>query len=225
MIKPTYSVDSRSERSLLPERQLLAFCLGLTGGIATGKSTFAKAFASLTGAELFCADRCVHDLLENDAGVAREICSRIHPLAYHDDATPDRALIREQILAHPEKKAALEEILHPRVRMAWQADAARCRSGGKAFVADIPLLFEVGAESFFDAVITVACSEATRLHRLLARAGMNEAIAKKMIASQWPTDTKVQLSQHVVWNDGLLEALHLQADFLARTFDARSAFF
>jgi len=222
MIQPTHSVDSGSDRGLLPDRQLTAFCLGLTGGIASGKSTFAKTFASLTGAELFCADRCVHDLLENDAGVAREISIRIHPLAYRDGGPPDRALIRNQILAHPEKKTALEEILHPRVRKAWQEDAARCRSGGKAFVADIPLLFEVGVETFFDAVVTVACSEATRMRRLLARGGMDEAIAKKMIASQWPTDTKVQLSQHVVWNDGHLDALHLQADFLARTFDARS---
>lgn len=130
--------------------------------------------------------------------------------------------MRESIFANPEKKKILEGILHPRVRRAWMSEAQHCRREGIAFIADIPLLYEVGVAGFFDAVIVVACSEGIRMERLLARPGIDEAIAKKMIASQWPTDTKVREAQHVVWNDGHLEALELQANFLARLFHARS---
>jgi len=98
------------------------------------------------------------------------------------------------------------------------AMAADCRKTNRLFLADIPLLFEVGAQDAFDAVIVVACSEEVRRKRLTSRPGISEVIAKKMIASQAPLGDKINQSHHVVWNDGSLEALAFQSDFLSSLF-------
>jgi dephospho-CoA kinase len=196
--------------------------IGLTGSIASGKSTFGLALASRLGAELFCADACVRSLLEDDASVAQEVRERIHSAAYTASGSPDRSLLRSIIFSDPAKKAAIEGILHPRVREAWMARAGACAREQKPFVADIPLLFEAELATLFPVIVTVACSPGIQLDRLLARSGLNEEIAKKMIASQLPTDTKIAQSHHVVWNDGSFETLNLQADFLASLFDVRS---
>ncbi len=192
--------------------------MGLTGGIATGKSTFARIFVKKTSAVFYDADACVHQLLESDPDVRQEIVTAIDPSAYRDDGTPDRQRLRDLVFSNPTHKKALENILHPRVRDTWMAIAADCRKTNKLFLADIPLLFEVGVQDSFDAVIVVACSEEVRLNRLTSRPGISEAIAKKMIASQAPLGEKINQSHHVVWNDGSLEALAFQSDFLSSLF-------
>jgi dephospho-CoA kinase len=196
--------------------------IGLTGGIATGKSTFLGLFAPRLGAQWFCADACVRELLDSDPQVAGEIRARIDPRACRDDGSPDRAYLRELIFGDASVRWRLEEILHPRVRARWTAQAVEARAAGKVFVVDIPLLFETGAEGFFEAVVVVACSREVQTRRLLARRGIDPAMAKKMIDSQRPMDSKIESSHHVVWNDGDLEALRLQSDSLARIFDVPS---
>lgn len=192
--------------------------LGLTGGIATGKSTFAKLFVQRTGAEFYDADAHVHGLLQSDPGVRQEILDSMDPHAYRPDGTPDRELLRNLVFSNPTHKKTLENILHPRVRETWEAIAADCRKSNRLFLADIPLLFEVGVQDSFDAVIVVACSESVRRERLTSRPGISPETAKKMIASQAPLGEKINQSHHVVWNDGSLEALASQSDFLSSLF-------
>jgi dephospho-CoA kinase len=196
--------------------------IGLTGGIATGKSTFRALFTPRIGADWFCADACVRDLLEADSQVAEEIRVRISPRACRDDGSPDRAALRDMVFGDASARRRLEEILHPRVRERWVEQAAESAAAGRPFVADIPLLFETGAERLFDAVVVVACSGGVQMTRLLARRGMDRPMAKKMIDSQWPLDSKIVACHHVVWNDGDLESLRLQSDSLARIFDVPS---
>jgi len=189
--------------------------LGLTGGIATGKSTFLGLLARGLGARTFCADACVRRLLESGtlAGTLRE---HFGPRACLPDGRADRAFLRGEVFSDPAKRAALENILHPAVRAEWIAIARECRESGGWFIADIPLLFETGAEPAFDAVVCVACSPSVRDARLRARPGISAALAEKMIASQMPADTKIANSDHVVWNDGPIDALDDQARTLCR---------
>ncbi len=193
--------------------------LGITGGIATGKSTFAGLLAErLPGSRAFGADACVSRLLDRDPRVASRIRGLLGPEAYAPDGTANRGEIRGRIFCNETLREALEAILHPPARAALLRTIRACRREGRFLVAEIPLLFEVGWEGVFDGVITVAASGTIQRRRACARPGMTPALAKKMIASQWPLGEKMRLSHHVVWNDGSLEALSAQADFLSTLF-------
>jgi dephospho-CoA kinase len=190
--------------------------LGITGGIASGKSTFCRLLVEYIQAEFFDADACVSELLEGDESVREQILKKVHPAAYRAGGSPDRALLRELIYRDTNKKQTLEAILHPIVRKRWLEGAQKAASAGKIFVADIPLLFETGGESYFDRIITVGCATETQLARLSGRTGMTREISKKIIASQLPIGVKVSRSHHVIWNDGALEALTAQTKLFSR---------
>lgn len=116
----------------------------------------------------------------------------------------------------------LESILHPRIRAAWKAQCELWASEGRSVaVIDIPLLHETGAESEFDAVICVACSEATQHSRLVPRGWSGEEIRNRLQA-QWPISQKMAKSDYVLWNESTLEVLREQ---LARVFHAEKLSF
>jgi dephospho-CoA kinase len=189
--------------------------LGITGGIASGKSTFRDLFVKRIDAIAFDADACVSELLEEDASVREQILERVHPHAYAS-GRPNRALLRELIYGDIDKKRALEEILHPVVRGRWLTEAQEAKLAGKPFVADIPLLFETGAETQFDRTITVGCSVETQLARLCARDALSPEMSKKIIASQMPIEAKIPKTDYLIWNDGSLDALTAQVELLSR---------
>ena len=189
--------------------------LGITGGIASGKSTFRDLLVQRIDAIAFDADACVGELLEEDATARAQILERVHPDAYAS-GRPNRALLRELIYGDIHKKRALEEILHPVVRARWLREAQEAKLAGKPFVADIPLLFETGAETQFDRIITVGCSIEVQLARLCARDALSPEISKKIIASQMPIESKISKTHHLIWNDGSLDALTAQVELLAR---------
>ena len=189
--------------------------LGITGGIASGKSTFRDLLVQRIDAIAFDADACVGELLDEDATVRAQILERVHPDAYAS-GRPNRALLRELIYGDIHKKRALEEILHPVVRARWLREAQEAKLAGKPFVADIPLLFETGAETQFDRIITVGCSIEVQLARLCARDALSPEISKKIIASQMPIESKISKTHHLIWNDGSLDALTAQVELLSR---------
>ena len=189
--------------------------LGITGGIASGKSTFRDLLVQRIDAIAFDADACVGELLDEDATVRAQILERVHPDAY-SSGRPNRALLRELIYGDIHKKRALEEILHPVVRARWLREAQEAKLAGKPFVADIPLLFETGAETQFDRIITVGCSIEVQLARLCARDALSPEISKKIIASQMPIESKISKTHHLIWNDGSLDALTAQVELLSR---------
>jgi dephospho-CoA kinase len=190
--------------------------LGITGGIASGKSTFRKLLLQHIRAESFDADACVSELLDEDESVRKQILEKIHPAAYGAGGRPDRALLRELIYQDADKKRTLEAILHPIVRDRWLTKAQEASTANEIFVVDIPLLFETSAESLFDRIITVGCSTETQHARLSGRPGMTREISKKIIASQMPIGVKVSRSHHVIWNDGALDALTAQTELFSR---------
>ena len=183
--------------------------LGLTGGIATGKSTVARILRDRTGIPFFDADACVHELLAADA----EITATVRRAFALPDAPIDRRALGEMIFRDPEARRRLEAILHPAVRKKWQAMAAECRAANRDFLADIPLLFETGANTVCNTIVVVAASPAIQRHRLAAR-GVEPEIIEGMLASQWPMGQKVSAADHVIWNDGSLAELERQSELL-----------
>jgi len=189
--------------------------IGVTGGIGSGKSTFSKMLADHLSARLFDADSAARELLESDPAVCQEITTELFAEAYSPDGHPDRAAIRRLVFHDPAAKARLESILHPRIRERWTQLADECRQNATPLVVEIPLLFETGAEHFFDRIVTVACSHETQLARTAAR-GLPRDEAESIIRSQLPLERKTSLAHFVVWNDGSLTNLENQASELAK---------
>jgi dephospho-CoA kinase len=194
--------------------------LGITGGIAMGKTTFRQMLLERIPAEFFDADACAKALLNEDPAVRDAIIRQIHPQAYDASGVPDRRLLRELIYQNPELKDTLEAILHPVIRGRWLKEAETAKKAGRLFLVDIPLLFETKAEAFFDHLVVVACSLNKQISRLAGR-GLSPEISEKIIASQIPIEIKIKGAHHVIWNDGLPERLMAQADLFSSYLHAR----
>ena len=197
--------------------------LAITGGIGSGKSTFTQAFAAALGVEAFDADVCARRLLAEDLSVAAEVRAAFGAGVFDAQGRPARAALREIVFAEdPTPRRALEAILHPRVRDAWRnwLDTRLQKSPDAAWLVEIPLLYETGAETFFDGVIVVGCSLATQLSRLTDQRRLPETTARRIIASQWELSEKIRRCDHLVWNDGAESGLRAQAERCARYFQA-----
>ena len=116
--------------------------IGITGGIASGKSTFCRMLACKIDAEIFDADAEAKMLLERDPDVREAVTKEISSAAYGENGLPDRAEIRRVIFADAAAKGRLEGILHPRVRARWMTLAAEKGDAASPLLVDIPLLFD-----------------------------------------------------------------------------------
>jgi dephospho-CoA kinase len=190
--------------------------IGITGGISTGKSTFSKMLREKTGAETFDADVAARALVERDDEVRKLLRAEFGDAIFSATGDLNRAALRAIILADPKKKRALEQVLHPRIRLQWAAEADRNRRAGKIFLADIPLLYETAGEKLCDTVVVVACSPMIQETRLTNRTSMPLREARALIAAQMPLEKKIARAGHVAWNNGPREALAAQAEICAR---------
>jgi dephospho-CoA kinase len=188
--------------------------IGITGGIATGKSAFCECLRELLpAAKFFNADvaaREVVDLAQVRAELAREFGDEVF-----SGGELNRERLRAIVFASAERRSALEKILHPRIRERWSAEAQIHRQKpNEYFFADIPLLYETAGETLCDRVVVVACAPAIQLERLLARTKMPRDEAERIIKSQMPLTKKISRADHVVWNDGGRDVLAAQAKLL-----------
>lgn len=171
--------------------------VGLTGGIASGKSTL-LAMAAQMGAATHDADRAVHALLRDNPEVAQQIHGAFPSIPAI--LPVDRAALGALVFsAQDDAVARLEAILHPRVQAMETTFLRRARSAGyRLAVSDVPLLFEIGAEARYDAVITAICPSFLQKSRALARPGMtHERLAQRM-ARQMPAHEKLKRTDFVV---------------------------
>jgi dephospho-CoA kinase len=188
--------------------------IGLTGGIAAGKSTVAQRWQQ-TGAVVIEADELAHRALEPGTPTWHEVVREFGRDVLNADKTVNRPKLGEIVFGDESKRLKLNSIVHPAVRQ-MQADLlAQCaREGRTEFVlVTVPLLYEIGAESEFDCVVTVACSEQTQLARLAA-IGLSEEQARARIGAQWPMQKKTDRADFVIWNDGTQRTLSEQADII-----------
>ena len=193
--------------------------IGITGGIATGKTAVARLLRErLPAAHFFDADVAARELTDRDEEVQRLIADTFGPELYASGHL-NRAALRGIVFADPEKKRALEQILHPRIRRQWVSQAESRRGPtSELFLADIPLLYETGGEALCDRVLVVACSRGVQLQRLVARSSLTEAAAREIISSQMPLTEKMTRADYMIWNNGPFTALAEQAETFAAVF-------
>ncbi|HQT64914.1 MAG: dephospho-CoA kinase [Acidocella sp. 20-57-95] len=170
--------------------------LGLTGGIGMGKSTVAKMFASL-GVPTFNADDAVH-ALQAPGGKAMPLLTLAFPEAV-EDGVLNRAVLRDIVLTDPDGMHDLESIMHPLVHKEEALFRARAfRSGAKAVLLDIPLLFETGAQLRVNKTIVVSAPRNVQIARVLARGILDEHQINAIIAKQMPDAQKRALADYVI---------------------------
>ena len=189
--------------------------LGITGGIATGKSTLTQALLQHIPAEPFDADQCARSLAASNSFVKERIRESFGAEIYDDAGTLRRERLREVVFADPARRKQLETILHPVIREQWIALAEQARKDKKWLLVDIPLLFETRAQEHFDSIVVVACSQQIQLRRLMEIRKLDADTAMQMISAQLDMREKILHASHVIWNDGGESALHAQADALA----------
>jgi dephospho-CoA kinase len=184
--------------------------VGLTGGIAAGKSAVAELWRQ-KGAVLIDADTLAHEALApgtpTHAAVVREFGTGI----LNADGTINRSALGEIVFRDESRRLVLNGLVHPAVRQKRREALAALEHADAVVVMVIPLLYEVGEQKECDCVVTVACSETTQLARLAAK-GLNENQVRARIAAQWPMTKKMERADYVIWNDGSSRKLSEQAD-------------
>jgi len=176
--------------------------IGITGGISTGKSTFCDCLQEiLPAAKFFDADLAARSLAELPE-VKKEILGQFGSGVFSATGDLNRAKLRAIVFDNATKRRALEQILHPRIRRQWMAQAERHRNSPDLFFADIPLLYETGGETLCERVVVVACSHKVQLDRLAQRKFLKGSEAEQMINSQMALEEKIKRADHVVWNNG-----------------------
>lgn len=189
--------------------------LGITGGIATGKSTFTRALLRHLPAELFDADACAKELLDTDPAVREKVRQSFGAEVFDAQGQADRAKLRRLVFADETRRKTLEAILHPAIRETWIARAKASAAASGWFCVDIPLLFETAAEPHFDRVIVVACTPATQRARLREARGLTDEVAAGILAAQLDLHLKINRADHLIWNDSTVASLEEQAALLA----------
>jgi dephospho-CoA kinase len=170
----------------------------------------------IPAATFFDADLAARDLAEKDPEVRELIRREFGPAIFSASGDLNRAQMRSIVFADAEKRRALEQILHPRIRRQWSFEAESRRHSTDLFFADIPLLYETGGETLCDSVVVVACSPSVQLERLAARTHLDRSDAEQMIRSQMPLAEKIRRADHVVWNNGTHAVFAAQAGLLAK---------
>jgi dephospho-CoA kinase len=184
-----------------PRRRFLL--VGLTGGIATGKSTVSRMLAHL-GARIIDADQLARDVVMPGQPAHAAVVAEFGREVLQEDGYLDRKKLGAIVFADPARRKRLEAITHPAVRARFQRILAVHEE--EAFeglvIWDVPLLIEGGGHRQMDQVVVVVTDEATQLARLMARDGSPEAEARARIASQMPVAEKAKLADHVIDNSG-----------------------
>ena len=184
--------------------------VGLTGSIASGKSTVSAILREI-GAPVIDADAIVHELQRPGTEVTAAIAREFGPGVIRPDGTLDRAALGRIVFADPERRRALEAIVHPAVRAEMLRRIESLRQEGRpAVVLDIPLLYESGWDRFVDEVWVVFVDRDTQKARLMARNGLSPEDAEVRIAAQADLDEKARRADRVIDNRGDLAGTRAQ---------------
>jgi len=194
--------------------------VGLTGGIATGKSTVAAMFAA-RGAAVVDTDRIAHALQEPGQPCHRRIVEAFGPEALDGQGRIDRRRLGGRVFADASARQRLEAIMHPAIREACEnAIRAAEASGTKVCIVDAALILEAGRRDRFHRIVVVAAPEDVQVERLARSRGLTAAEARQRLASQWPTAAKAALADFVIDNGGDLAHTEEQ---VARVYAALEA--
>ena len=193
--------------------------VALTGGIGSGKTAVSDYLETL-GVMVLDADRVAHQVTAKGEDAVTEIANLLGPAVIDADGHLDRAAVREQVFTDPEKRAALESIVHPRVR--HKMNEAASQATGPYVIFSIPLLIETGQAGNFDRVVIVEAARELRAERVLERSGLDQQAFSSIDDAQASDTDRRNAATDLLNNDGSLESLHAEVYALHKRLTALS---
>ena len=187
------------------------FRVGLTGGIASGKSTVARLFAAL-GVPVIDADEVSREVTARGTSLLAQISERFGAKFIGPDGNLDRRALRDLVFADPQALADLEALTHPAIFQAIEGHSAAAHGPYQILV--LPLLVEKHHGGIVDRVLVVDCHENLQVRRLQARDGSTLEEARAMLAAQASRAARLRQADDVIGNEGDLEALRIQVEDL-----------
>lgn len=188
----------------------------VTGGAASGKSTFCRLLAELSSrVVVFSSDEAVHQIYQTPE-LAAALAGVLDPSVVGQDGLVSRTALRDLAFRDPGVRQKLEQFLHPQVYKKLYDLVQRTREAGKAqvLIAEVPLFYESASDFPADAVIVVASEARVQHDRMTGERGLNADTAQRILDIQWPLRRKLELADKVVWNEGSHELLRSQAQLL-----------
>jgi dephospho-CoA kinase len=186
--------------------------IGITGGIASGKSKVAARLRHL-GAVVLDADHLSREIVEPYTPGWEKVRDNF-PEVIQEDSSINRRMLGQIVFADAHQRKILEGIIHPEVLLRLQAGAKAAKSAGKIVFAEVPLLYEVGWDRFMEEVWVVYVGPDVQLERLMQRSGIPRQAALEMIASQLPLEEKMKRANVVIDNNSTLAETWQQVDAL-----------
>lgn len=192
------------------------FCVGLTGGIASGKSSAAKRFEEL-GAAVVDTDAIAHELTQPGTAAMAKIGHAFGPAFIAPDGSLERAKMRQLVFSDPQARAKLEAILHPLIRE--QARARIAAAQQPYVIVVVPLLLETGAyRDLVQRVLVVDCGEEQQIERAMRRNRLEEAQVRAILAAQLSRAERLKRADDVIDNSGDAESMRRQVEAMHSTF-------
>ncbi len=189
----------------------MSYVIGLTGGIACGKSTVGALLAE-HGLVRVDADQVAREVVEPGTPALREIVDQFGSGVVDADGRLDRAALGRAVFADQKARRSLEKIVHPRVWQRLKAAFEKAESQELETVLEIPLLFESGRQQHFQTIWVVSLPLEVQKLRLAQRDGLNPEEIEQRLASQWPLQEKERLAQLVIDNSGSQDELRSQVE-------------
>ncbi len=193
----------------------MSLCIGLTGGIASGKSTVARLFAALN-VPIIDADQVARDVVEPGSAGLQAVSAHFGAGILLADGTLDRALMREKVFSDPQQRRALEAILHPLIRQ----ELLRWREQLKApyGILMAPIMREAGFDQLVDRIVVVDVSRQTQKARLMSRDEISEELAENMLQAQASREQRLAIADDLIDNSGSPAQLEQRVQELHRQF-------
>ncbi|PMR73521.1 dephospho-CoA kinase [Billgrantia endophytica] len=192
--------------------------IGVTGGIASGKSTVARAFEAL-GVPWVDADDVAREVVEPGEPALAEIAAHFGQRMLREDGTLDRRALRELVFTDPAERKWLEATTHPRIRQRLMAHLERLQAKGAPYVLLVsPLLFESGQHVMADRCLVIDVPESLQIARTAARDEVDETQARAIVAAQMPRDERLARADDVIDNGGGETSLAAQVAKLDRLY-------
>lgn len=196
--------------------------VGLTGGLGAGKSTVARMLAD-RGAVVVDADDLARRAVAPGTHGHHQVVQVFGDDILAADGSIDRATLSRVVFADPEKRRALESIIHPEVFRLLAEEAERLRGTDRVLVFDAPLIVETGFHEACDVVVVVTAPVDRQIERVVLDRGMDVEEARGRIAAQVPPERREGVADVVIRNDGDLQALEAQVDDLWGRLGRRAA--
>lgn len=193
----------------------------VTGGIASGKSLFCQLLQKeVPTAALFSSDAVVHDLLETPQ-LADGLAAEFGRTILDREGRIDRQALRAAVLKEEGARKRLEAILHPAVYRTLEAQRSQLgqKRNTQLLIAEVPLFYESSGQFPADLVIVVATGATLQQERLTGPRSLDPVTAERFRAAQWPLSRKLDPADKIVWNEGSLTLLELQARILVQQLD------